>query len=213
MKVCNRSALSRLEQVADFDGWIVSEPFQQEFHEKICLGYPSKGWERLHDDAYDQGRGGDISGHLELRSGAPDCGDDAVEERFWRTLYSELTADEYDSILGSQLPVDLLSTRKEIRLVRYGPGSYLGPHFDNQRNKVLTQVLWPNLEWFDAWGGHLELLEKRPNGSLRVLRAIPPLIAWSVITLSTPRALHRVSAVKSCATSIRQTIIVEWYRA
>ena len=213
MKVCDPHSLSRPEPIEGFDGWIVSRPFQEEFQKAICLAYPSTGWQALRDDTCAQSQGDRISGHVELRSGVPLNNDDGGADPLWRTLLLELTSDEYDSALGAQLPADLSSTRKEIRLVRYGAGSFLGPHFDNQPEKVLTQILWPNLHWPDAWGGHLELLGKRSNDSLQVLRAITPLIERSVVTLATPKALHRVSAVKPCAASPRQTIIVEWYRS
>lgn len=86
-------------------------------------------------------------------------------------------------------------TRVEGAWSRYGPGHFLSPHTDANRDQVrlAAQVLGLTRDWASGWGGHLSLCT--PEGDREAL--VPPSFN-TLVLFSVPR-WHFVSPVRTQA--------------
>jgi Rps23 Pro-64 3,4-dihydroxylase Tpa1-like proline 4-hydroxylase len=216
MRIIQLDAFRDASIIEGFDGWILRDLIDPIWHEQLHQSFPAT-FLRTTGSRSPSIRSEESFGYLggcldiyELDQTSADRGLSSLDPT-WRTLTEELLSDSYNAEMAALTGVSLHSTQKKIRFFRYCPGGFLDSHFDNQRYKVLTQIVYSNLHWEPSWGGYLDLLSVDTNGRETVLHSLPPLVSYSVINRSTVGAYHRVTMVTDAARAPRQSLLLEWY--
>ena len=127
----------------------------------------------------------------------------------WYRFIQNLTQDEYIFWLSKLVGIDLTSTHWQLEFACYRNGHWLDAHYDQQKNKILTQLFYFNYYWDITWGGHLHILHPQ-NTSLSLL-TIAPTINYSVITLAKKDAWHKVGKVQDHAKQPRLVMGLQFY--
>lgn len=205
MQSLDTARIVQAASLAPFDGWLLSDIIRVS-PEDLCRQYPEQGF-ASYDIQPDEAAPGYLGGKLEVYPLGANAADLAPP---WKELVAEIRSAEYDDAIASFTRQRLAIATKRIRLVRYRVGSYIATHFDNQPNKILTQIFYFNRLWESQWGGSLELLLGYPAADQKIF-SILPVISNSVILQSTERAYHRVSRVCSAEAPPRNTMLIEWF--
>jgi len=207
MRFINVTTVAEGTPLAPFDGWLLSDVVVENHHEALCQSFPDRGFAIL-DVRPSSPASEYLGGSLEvlpLVSPAAEFADP------WKGMIAEIQSADYDRAIEGLVGQSLQQTTKRLRLMRYTRGAYLDTHFDNQRNKILTQIFYFNRSWNQEWGGCLELLLGPPASNPNVLKVLP-VISNSPIIQSTEKAFHRVSRICAENAPTRNTMLVEWFR-
>lgn len=129
--------------------------------------------------------------------------------QIWSKFLRTITAREYIRQLSDTVKINLKNKKWVIEFSRYQPGHWLDAHFDQQSQKVLTQLFYFNQVWDTGWGGYLHILD--PQEICSTVLAIPPMINYSVIIKPKNDAWHRVEIIKPHVRSARLTMVLQFY--
>lgn len=210
MQVIEPRSISKALDLHPFAGWLVEGPIRHCHREALSREYPLSGFTTTRGDEHDE-RAGYLGGRLEIRLIGPGLSPGAAAlSPLWEQYLVELRSEEYRAMMSARTGVDLAGAVTRLRFSRYPPGSFIGRHYDGQHDKLLTQVLYFNLDWGADWGGDFVMLGETPESGFE--RSIPPSIDHSIVNLSTPQASHEVRRVADHAGEMRHTLLVEWYR-
>ncbi len=127
----------------------------------------------------------------------------------WRELVADLMASSYRETVAGLLGQEVAEAL-ELRLVRHGPGDWLGPHTDRD-DKVFSHILYFNEGWRQEWGGCLEILE-RDDPDAVAARVVPRLGA-SAMLAQAPDSWHQVTKVRDGEERTRCSLLVHGMRS
>jgi hypothetical protein len=207
MEILNIQSLERAVRIEGFDGAVVIDLVHATARQSLVDGCPEGLVSEL-DVGNGPGRAGD--GYLGGKLSVVDLPvDGSTLTHPWRLLLAELFSTVYERRIGALAGVNLsAASRRGARLLTYRTGGFLGPHFDNQRGKLLTQVIFINDRWHETWGGHFDFLACDRS---TVLHSILPVMENSVVNQCSQKAWHRVNAVLPAAAIPRRSLIIEWF--
>ncbi|MGH3428970.1 MAG: 2OG-Fe(II) oxygenase [Mycobacteriales bacterium] len=120
-----------------------------------------------------------------------------------------LTGDRYRELMAQALGVDLTRTLITVKLVRYDPGSWIGPHTDVMAT-VASHIIQLNLYWKAEWGGGLRLLP--PSHSHEVAHTVLPDHRTSIAFLRSNISWHEVQPIVEGAPVSRTTLVVHLHK-
>jgi hypothetical protein len=207
METLDIRALERAVRVPGFDGAVVRHLIRPAARRLLLDGCPAGEVTELDEPRGSSAAGGGyLGGKLSVADLPVDGG---TLPSGWRALLSELFSPPYEARIGDVAGVGITTaSRRNARLLTYRTGGFLGPHFDNQRGKLLTQVIFINERWEKSWGGQLDCLS--PDRTT-VLCSVSPTIDNSVVNQCSDKAWHRVNAVLPAAKFPRRSLIIEWF--
>jgi hypothetical protein len=126
----------------------------------------------------------------------------------WFRVATDLCSRPYRDAVSAITGVALDDLVMEANVFHYGPGAWLGPHVDLPE-KVLTQVLYFNLEWEPRDGGCLRVL--RSGDDSDVIAEIPPLAGTSSLLVRSDVSWHAVTPVAPTCAETRRSVTVTFY--
>ena len=120
-----------------------------------------------------------------------------------------LLSDEYRAAMETLLAVPLEGLRVHAGFCRYPPGSQLRPHPD-QSIRVVTQTVYFNDPWQQAWGGSLLVL--RSSQPADVEQEVAPTLGRSVIFVRSDHSWHAVARVRQGVDAVRRSLLLHYSR-
>lgn len=138
-----------------------------------------------------------------------DVDDDPLPEP-WPQLIEALRSDEYRRGMEELSGLSLADKRLELSLWRFGPGCWLSPHRDKPA-KILTHVLYFNVDWERSWGGCLQIL--RSENASDVAAEVVPVPGESVVVVRSESSWHAVSRVRTeiAGARVRRSLTAIFY--
>lgn len=127
----------------------------------------------------------------------------------WRALAADLLSPRYRAAIARLTGLDLANAPFEANVFRYPAGGELGPHPD-QRDKLVTHILYFNPSWNDADGGCLEVL--RSAGADDVAARVSPVVGNSALLVRSDDSWHAVARVRPDCTLARLSVTATFYR-
>jgi len=207
MEILDIQALEHAVRVPGFDGAVVRHLIRPAARQSLVDSCPSGQARELSVPGNSTARSENYLGGRLSVFDLPVNGGTLSSD--WQRLLSEVFSPAYTTRIaecaGTSLPA---SSRRHARLLTYQTGGFLGPHFDNQRGKLLTQVIFINESWDESWGGQLDCLSTDRS---TVLYSVLPTIDNSVVNQCSDQAWHRVNAVQPAARFPRRSLVIEWF--
>jgi Rps23 Pro-64 3,4-dihydroxylase Tpa1-like proline 4-hydroxylase len=127
----------------------------------------------------------------------------------WRKFIATIIDYPYREKLGEIINADITKARWAIELAQYRKGDWLSEHYDQQKDKIATQLFYFNQYWDTTWGGYFHILHPEDH-DISVL-TIPPTINYSIITLTNPDAWHKVGKMQTHAIEPRLVMALQFY--
>jgi Rps23 Pro-64 3,4-dihydroxylase Tpa1-like proline 4-hydroxylase len=115
----------------------------------------------------------------------------------WSEFINTILSDKYAASLGEKLGINLSNSKREIEFLLLKHGGHHAPHYDTQKNRILTQIFYFNTEWDATWGGMVNLLKDKSED--QVALTIPPLYIYSATVIAQQKFWHEVTTLSEKA--------------
>ena len=173
----------------------------------LASTFPSDHFKRLAD--YDGQKEFEYDIRCLIRMGEQSVSRARPLSSAWRTLADDLLSPAYRAAMSQLTGLDLVSAPLEVNLFHYPPGGSHGAHPDN-RDKVVTHVIYFNDSWNDDDGGCLTIL--RSSDPQDVAISLPPRVGNSAVLVRSDRSWHAVSRVSKNSALSRRSLTATFYR-
>ncbi len=186
--------------------WVLIESMLDEAERGALFdSIPESGFVRRVDD---RGRYS-LAVTMLISRGGPGTIDTSDLSQVWQTLLAELKGDRYRQALGPVLGVDLSHSMLTVKLARYGPGGWIGPHTDVE-STIASHTIPLNPTWPHDGGGALILLGSSRIEDIR--HAVPPDSSASIAFVRSDRSWHAVSMVADEVSVARASLVIHFER-
>jgi hypothetical protein len=128
----------------------------------------------------------------------------------WQALGHDFLSPVYRAAMSSLTGIDLSDAPLEVNVFHYPPGGSHGAHPD-QRNKIVTHVMYFNESWNDDDGGCLTIL--RSSDARDIAARVSPEVGNSAVLVRSDDSWHAVSQVARGCRLSRRSLTATFYRA
>jgi SM-20-related protein len=126
----------------------------------------------------------------------------------WQALAHDFLSPTYRNAMSELTGIDLGAAELEVNVFHYPPGGLHGAHTDN-RDKIVTHVLYFNESWNDDDGGCLLILKSSDPGEM--VARISPLVGNSAVLVRSDHSWHAVSDVVQTCQLSRRSLTATFY--
>jgi SM-20-related protein len=126
----------------------------------------------------------------------------------WRALAHDFLSPAYRGAMSELIGIDLSAAELEVNVFHYPPGGLHGAHTDN-RDKIVTHVLYFNESWNDDDGGCLLILKS--SDTRDIVTKISPLVGNSAVLVRSDNSWHAVSDVAQTCQLSRRSLTATFF--